>query len=98
MNKDSAEYSILKSLNVYQLDLEMLAYTIGKPQSETEAIVGKLFTKGFIDRLSSSVLFFAFPELRSHEYRKCPPSPSEFLTTTRKGYFAVNPIITKKFS
>lgn len=95
MNKDSTEYSILKSLNVYQLDLEMLAYTIGKSQSEIESIIENLFTEGFIDRLSSSVLFFAFPELRSNEYRKCPPSSSEFLTTTRKGYFAVNPIITK---
>lgn len=95
MNKDSTEYLILESLNIYQLDIEMLAYRIGKPQPDVEAIVKKLFTEGFIDRLSSSVLFFVLPELRGHEYRNCPPSPSEFLTTTRKGYFAVNPIITK---
>jgi hypothetical protein len=89
-NKDSVEYLILKSLDIYQLDLDMLAHTIGKSQSETLSTVKKLFADGFIDRLSSSSWFFVFPELRSKEYRNSPPSSSEFLTTTRKGYFAIH--------
>jgi hypothetical protein len=89
-HKDSDEYLVLKALNNYQLDTEMLTHTIGKTQSETESIVKKLFAEGLIDRLSSSVWFFVFPELRSDEYRNSPPSSSEFLTTTRKGYFAIN--------
>jgi hypothetical protein len=89
-NKNSDEYLVLKALNNYLLETEMLAHTIGKTQIETEAIVKKLFAKGFIDRLSSSAWFFVFPELRSNEYRNSPPSPSEFLTITRKGYFAIN--------
>jgi hypothetical protein len=94
-DKNNTEYLILKSLNIYYLDTEMLANTIGKTQVETEATVKKLFAEGFIDRLSSSSFFVVFPELRSRGYRNSPPSSSELLTTTRKGYFETNPI-TKK--
>jgi hypothetical protein len=93
-DKDSAEYLILKSLNTYQLDTEMLTHTIDRPQPEIKAIIRKLFAEGFIDRLSSSIWFIVFPEFRSKKYRDCPPSSSEFLTTTRVGYLKTKPIIT----
>jgi hypothetical protein len=90
---NAAPTQVLKALEKSYLSIEDLAYTIDFPQATTQEIVQKLWEKGYIDYLKSSILYILFPSLRKRKHRQI--APDAFLTLTAKGYFHLNPLFKR---
>jgi hypothetical protein len=84
---------ILKAIQKYHLNIQNLAYTISESNERTQRIVQELWEKGYIDYLSSPIIFVLLPGLRKLSYRQRLVKPLTCLTLTSKGYFHLYPVV-----
>jgi GAF domain-containing protein len=87
------DIQILKAIKRYRLSIQDLVHTIGLSEERIKKIIQKLWVNGYIDYLSSPMIFTLFPGLRNHYYRQQSVEPLAPLTLTSKGYFRLNPVV-----
>lgn len=88
------EIVVLKALEKRPLTVKGLVHVAGLSLDQSWTIVRALWQKGYIDRVTNSIIHKIFPMLQDRE-RTCRSIDAEtYLTLTARGYFHLHPVIS----
>ncbi len=93
-NGDAKTFAVLKALEKRPLSVKGLVYVVGLTMDQIWPIVQSLWQKGYIDRVTTNIIYKIFPMLKDRQITGQSIDAETYLTLTARGHFYLHPVLS----